>query len=81
MRFDRDSKFFSSIALIYKDRTATPKNTKTGRVPSPNLLRHQPGPREPARNVRHLSVAFNLFIIDNMLSIIVDYINANVELF
>ena len=59
----------------------TAKQYQSGRAPSRNVLRHQPGPRLAARIVINPLEAFSLFITGDILNTMVDYISANIERF
>ena len=48
------------------------KQYQSGRAPSRNVLRYQPGPRGLARKVTNPFEAFSLFITDDMLNNMVD---------
>lgn len=58
----------------------TLKQYQSGRAPSWNFLRHQPGPSGPA-SVTNPFEPFSLFITDDMLNTMIDYANANIRHF
>ena len=67
--------------MYWSGWTTTKQGTSVRRAPNQNVIKYKPGPRRQAKQVTDSLEVFSLFIIDNMLTTIAEYINSNIQNF